>query len=236
MNYLNEIKKNIFIIFIIAFLLYYNICVNTDTKGIFFIIVIIIVLYVFYYQKIQVEEKKNSNVNKQINDFEKTLDHDYELAENKIYAVHKTPRNLKYIKQTQDIKQIVYELRFLQIYDEELYEKIVSYIEYFLKIHYNTMLGKYDFGLYFPVLKDIRNEILNSMKTIYFNIPNVSTILDIKNIDNYVEQRILRIQSITLKYLKILYNKYKSLKTSFMRHEAPFEYDKMKEDDHYNLF
>jgi len=238
-NIYEEIKKNIFGVFLIGFMLYYNIFINRDINGIFFIFVILIVLYILYLNKKTIDEKKNNNLNKHIDDFEKTLNHDYEIPENKIYYIHKTPRSIKYIKKNEDIKQIIYDIRFLKIYDGALYEKIVSYLEYFLKVHYKVMLGKYDFELHFQVLKDIRSEILNSMKTIYFNIPNISTILDIKNIDNYIEQRIIKIQSITMKYLKIVYHKFKNngngIYVSHMIHEAPFEHDKMQ-DRHYNIF
>jgi len=242
MSVYEEFKKHIFIVFLIGFILYYNLFINRDINGVFFMFVILIVLYIIYINKKTIDEKKNSNLNKHINDFEKILDHDYEIPEDKIYFIHKTPRNLKYIKKNDDIKQIIYDIKFLKIYDQALYEKIVSYLEYFLKVHYKVMLGKYDFELNFQILKDIRIEILNSMKTIYFNIPNISTIIDIKNMDNYIEQRIIKIQSITMKYLKIAYHKYKKNNidgfgkfVSHMSHEAPFEYDEMK-DKHYNIF
>lgn len=237
MNIYEEFKKNIFAVFLIGFILYYNLFINRDINGIFFMIVILIVLYILYLNKTTVDRKNNNNVNKHIDNLEKKIGNDYEIPDNKIYFIHKTPRNIKYIKRTEDIKEIVYDLQFLQIYDEFLYEKIVSYLEYFLKIHYKVMLGKYDFKLNFQVLKDIRNEILNLMKTIYFNIPNISTILDIKNLDNYIEKRIIKIQSITMKYLKIVYNKYKykNNNISHIIYEAPFEHDEMN-DRHYNIF
>jgi len=232
MNIYEEIKKNMFVVFLIGFLVYYNIFINRDAKGVFFIIVTLIVIYMYYQQKRTYDEQKNNNLNKHINDLEKTLNHDNEIPENKIYFVHKTPRNIKHIKKSEDIQQIIYDLKFLKIYDAALYEKIVSHIEYFLRLHYKVMLGKYDYETNFSVLKDIRNEILNSMKTIYFNIPTISITIDIKNLDKYIEQRIIKMQSITGKYLKIVYNKYGK---NHLTLEAPFEYDNLKEK-HYNIF
>lgn len=237
MDIYKEIKTHILIIFAILFFIYYNIFVNNDPKSIFFIFAILIVLYSLYSKKKEEEETKTANIVSYMDNIEKTLDHDYEVPENKIFAIHKTPRNIKYLKRTEDLRQIVYDIKFLEIYDEALYEKIISYIEYFLKIHYKVMLGKYEFELYFPVLKDTRNEILNSMKTIYFNIPNISTILYIKNMDVYVDERIIKMQSITYKYMKALYHKYNKSNTnrSSFSYQAPFENDMMK-DKHYNIF
>jgi hypothetical protein len=232
MNIQDEVMKHIFLIFVIGFFIYYNLFINRDSQGNFFIISILIILYILYLQKITINEKNNNNITKHINDLEKELNHDYEIPENKIYFIHKTPRNIRYIKKTQDIQQVIYDIKFLKTFDSALYEKIISYLEYFLKVHYKIMLGKYDFELYFSVLKDIRNEILNSMKTIYFNIPTISTTIYIKNLDTYIEQRIIKIQSITLKYIKIAFHKYNK---NNLTYQAPFEYDKLK-DSHYNLF
>jgi Ca2+/Na+ antiporter len=232
MNIRDEFMKNIFLIFVIIFFIYYNIVINRDSKGIFFILITLFILYILYSQKAALSEKKNNNIITYINNLEKELNNDYEVPENKIFFIHKTPRNIKYIKKTKDVQQIIYDIKFLKVFDNALYQKIITYLEYFLKIHYKVVIGKYDFELYFPILKDIRNEILNSMKTIYFNIPTISTTIDIKNLDKYTEQRILKIQSITLKYLKIIFHKYKK---NHLSYEAPFEYDTLK-DPHYNLF
>lgn len=232
MNIYKEIQNHIFIIFIILFFIYYNLFVTRDLKAIFFILAILTILYFLYVKQKTESDNKSLDIISYMDNIEKKIGHDYEVSENEIFPIHKTPRNIKYLKRTEDLRQIIYDIKFLEIYDKALYEKIISYIEYFLKIHYKVMLGIYNFNLYFPILKDIRNEILNSMKTIYFNIPNISTILYIKNIDLYVEKRITTMQSITYKYMKVLYHKYNKSNLSY---QAPFENDTMK-NDHYHIF
>lgn len=227
-----EIKNNIFIFFIILLFIFYNLFIIRDVKILFFIIIISIIAYILYDKRKTRDIVKDRNKIEYIDNIEKQLNHDYEIPENKIYHIHKTPRNIKYIKKNEDIKNIIYDLKFLQIYNKELYEKFISYFEYFLKIHYNVMLEKYDYRTYFSILKDIRNEILNIMKSIYFNVPKISTIIDIPDLDKYIEKRILIIQSITYKYMKIAYNKYSQ---DHVTYNAPFEYDSMK-DDRYDLF
>jgi hypothetical protein len=187
------------------------------------------VAYEIVYQRYKSDIDKNKNMKMIVNKKEVDLSNDFEVPENNIFYVHKTPRNLKFIKRHNEFMHVIYDLRFLNIYDQALYNKLISYIEYFLKIHYKIMIGKYEVDLYLGMLKDIRSEILNIMKTIYFNIPNVSTILYIDDLDNYVETRIQKVQAITYKLLKVIGRKYqKNVK-------PPFDCD-MNKDNHYALF
>jgi type IV secretory pathway VirB4 component len=94
------------------------------------------------------------------------------------------------------------------------------------------MIGKYEFEFYFPILKDVRNEILNTMKTIYFNVPKKTRILDIEDIDSFVDERISLMQAKTYKYMKVLFHKYQK---KHVFYQAPFEHDGMK-DKYYHVF
>ena len=88
--------------------------------------------------------------------------------------------------------------------------RLVTFIESFLRIHYKILISKYEFKLYYQVLKDIRNEIMNIIKGVYFNIPQISNVVDINNLDEYVYKRSRLLQSRTYRYLKTLYQKNKS--------------------------
>jgi outer membrane lipoprotein-sorting protein len=189
-------------------------------------------MYTLRSQQKKKAEKKSANIASYITTKEKQIATDSEIPENKIYFIHKTPRSLKFLQKTQDIRQIVYDLKFLEIYDKSLYEKILSYVEYFLKIHYKVMIGKYEFDYYFPILKDVRNEVLNTMKTIYFNIPKKTRILDIEDMDSFVDERIALMQAKTYKYMKVLFHKYQR---NHVFYQAPFEHDRMK-DKYYHVF
>lgn len=223
---LQMLPKNILVISVVVII--FIIFVITDiTQRLFFIIFILIIGYI-YYQKDIKNKRKNKDKNKLISTIEKELNDDEEFSSN-IFHVHKSPRSLKFIKQHNDVQDVLYEIRFLQIYDKALYDKIVSLLEYFLKIHFKVMIEKYEFDLYYPILRDLRSEILNSMKTIYFNIPNISTILYIKDLNTYVEERIRRIQAITYKHIKILCHKYNK------PYKPPHDFD-ISIDNHYALF
>lgn len=181
-----------------------------------------------YLKNYKTVEKKNNNQESFIASVEKELSDDHEVPENRIFYIHKFPRSLKFLRRHRELQQAVFDLKFLQIYDRALFNKMVAFLEYFLKIHFKIMIGKYDFTLYYPVLRDIRSETLNTMKSVHLNIPNISTILYIKDVDAYVEQRIRLVQAVTYKLMKLLSHKHRSV------YKPPLENDNF--DQHYALF
>ena len=194
----------ILLVFIIVFIFLFII---TDFSQRFFFVILLAALGYMYYQKYQKQKKKNNNQSVYFDKVEKQLSGDKELNSS-IYYIHKTPRNIKFIKQHESISKILYDMKFLEIYDTALYEQLVSHCEYFLKIHFKVMIGKYDFNLYYPVLVDTRNELLNLFKSIVLNVPNISTILEIPDINEYVNKRTRMMQGMTYKLLKLLCHKY----------------------------
>jgi hypothetical protein len=189
---------------------------------------------IFYWKYLENLTKKNSDKTTLLLDIQNDLAVEYEIPEKKTFSIHKSPKNLKYLMKKDEFINILYDLKFLKLYDKELYYKLISYINYFLKIHYLVMLTKYDFHLNFPVLQDLRNEILNIMKSIHYNTPDVSTILDIPNLDTYINLRTKRMQALTYKYLKIVYHKFVKSRT-YMNYKPPFSFDSAKEKN-YELF
>lgn len=232
MNIMQEIQNNIFFIFIFIFYIYYNLFINRDPKQIFFIFALTIILYIFYYKNYKVREKKTSNVSEYFLSIEDYLSSSNDISTD-LYHINKYPKKLTYLKMNDDFKNILYELKFITLYDKELYMKLITFIESFLRIHYKILISKYEFGLYYQVLKDIRREILNIINSVYFNIPNISKILDINNLDDYIYKRAKLLQSRTYKYLKTLYQKNKS--HTFDSYNAPFENDITK-NHNYDIF
>jgi hypothetical protein len=230
----NYLQTNFFIIYGVIFFLFYLIFIQKQTENSFFVISLLIVISIIIWQNLEKTSKTDENMNKFILDIQDELSKEYEIPDKKTYTIHKSPKTLKYLMKKDDFMNLIYDLKFMKIYDKSSYYKLISYINYFLKIHYYVVLEKYDFKLNFPILKDLRNDILNIMKSIHYNIPDISTILDIKNVDIYVQQRTKKMQGLTYKYLKIIYHKFnKSL--TYENYNPPFEFDYAKEE-HYELF
>ena len=217
------------IIFISFILMFTIVFITRDLPRRFFILVAAGVIGYIYYQQKQKTTKKKQTLEAFLDTIEKELGDDHELPTDKVFTMHKTPRNLKFVKRHSEIKQLLFDLKFLQVYDKALYHRIVSYIEYFLKIHFKVMIGKYEVKLYLPMLKDLRLEILNAMKSMVFSTPHVSTIIDIPDLDVYISKKTKIMQAITYKFIKLICHKH------HLPFKPPYEDDYVR-DDQYALF
>jgi hypothetical protein len=124
-------------------------------------------------------------------------------------SIYKGPTTLKYILMQKDMKGIMEDLAFILKFHPDILINVLILLENFFKIHYNVMIHKYDACSYIPVLIDIESEVLNTLSMFVFNLPNMSTTIDIENIDSFMEVKIRDIQSLTQKYMTILKHKFK---------------------------
>ena len=215
-------SNNLTVVFVILLYFYWLFFINRNSSQMFFGVILGLLTWKWYDDNQKQIFKQNGNREELLNRIDKILSQEIELW-GEMYHFHKTPRKLIFIKKNADVMEIIFDLRFLEIYDKWNYYKMVAYVEYFLKVHYNLMIDKYEYKLYFDVLRDIRQNILNIMKSFHFNIPKISKVLTISDIDKFVSRRILLIQSITGKYMKILYHKSGNSNTSY---KSPQEWDK----------
>lgn len=230
-------NTGVFIIFIVGFMSFYLISVRGDRYIVFFGGALIAVVAYYYYSRSQSNKDKTNPqqiIETMETKFSQGESRDFEVPNDKVYFIHKRPRSLNNIKRTTDIRQILLDLKAVEVYDKGLYDRILTYTEYFLKVHYKIMLGKYDFESYFPILKDIRKELLNLLKSLCHNAPRISKIRDIENIDTFLERQTVLMQAKTYKYIKIVHHKFAKAHSHTV-YEAPFESDPTS-DVHYNVF
>jgi hypothetical protein len=195
----------------------------------------IVVSYIIYNW--QHEEQKNhmQDLDTYINYLEQlVLTHNTpEMIVELVYKIHKPLKTLRFIRQNKEVRETLYMLRFLLIYDKEDFIDLIICLEYFFKIHYNILIEKYDITTYFAMLKDIRSELINALHSTYFNIPNISKTFDVPNLENELDIGIKRIQAVTYRYMKILYHKYaKQLKHE--QYAGPSFFDVQK-TSHYHI-
>ena len=124
-------------------------------------------------------------------------------------SIYKGPSTLKYILMHKDMKGIMEDLSFILQFNPDILINVLILTENFFKIHYNVMIQKYDACSYIPILRDIENEILNTLSMLVFDLPDISTTIDIENIDTFMQIKIRDIQSLTQKYMTILKHKFK---------------------------
>lgn len=224
MDIIEDIKDNVFIVFIILFYFYWMFFINKKSEQIFFALILFFIVFYFYNQNKQIVINESKNIITFIDKIEKNLLESRELWGN-IYFIHKTPKKLIYLRKNKTICKVIYDLKWIEIYDKYSLYTCVAYLEYFLKIHYNMMWGRYSYSIYIDILQEIRNTILNTLQSVHFNIPRISKVVDIEDLHSYIQKRILIIQSITGKYVKIIYHKYSNEHTYY---KPPYKLDKNK--------
>jgi hypothetical protein len=221
-----------FWIFVVSFYVFFVVFVKKDVNVIFFVLCSLVIFGIMYVNSYHKQKVLLATESSFLSEMEKELQGDFEVP-GKIFQIHKTPRSLKYLKKNAQLADTLYDLKFIKTYDKALYMKILTYTEAFIKIHYNTMIGKYDYTLNITVLRDIRKEILNMIKSSTFVLPKVSTILDIRDIDAVIAKKTKLIQSLTFRYIRALHHKYDD--KHYTATDPPEEYDNAKEE-RYELY
>lgn len=127
-----------------------------------------------------------------------------------MYPIVHPPSSLKMIKKNEDMKAIIYDVRYMKIYDKTSFFMLITYMEYFLRYHYHIMMGQFDCYYHLPILKDIRKEILNYSKAFTYNSPRYSPLILLSpDLERILNVNHAKLQSITYRYIKVLKNKYK---------------------------
>lgn len=236
--YITNLRNSqIVLYFIGVFIVLYLYIINkSDNASNFFIITMIVISFLINNHSKTDKIKKQNEVNKYIEDIEQTVvTHSTpQMISETVFRIHKPLKSLRFIKNNKEAIQLIYYLRFLMIYDREGYLDIIVYLEYFLKIHFNVMIDKYDIETNFVILKDIRREILNALQATSYNIPNISKVFDSKDLDQRLQIAIKKTQALTYRYIKIIYKKYHDI----LLHETykgTSDYDNMK-NPYYHMY
>jgi len=237
-SYLAKLSnKEKVLLFVTVFGVMYTLKVNTENQTpSFFIIALIIVIYTIANITSADKKQAHENVDKYIEDMETVVvQHDTpQMIVDTVYKLHKPLKNLRFIKGNEEAAQIVYFLRFLNIYDREMYLDFIIYLEFFLKLHFNIMIDKYDIQTNFVILQDIRQELLNTLQSYHFNIPTHSATFDDANLDKRLSVSIAKVQALTYRYVKIVYKKFKK-QLAHAQYKGETGFDSMK-SNHYHIY
>lgn len=127
----------------------------------------------------------------------------------RMFYIHKGPRSIKYILMHDDARGLVEDLDFIRKYNPEILANIIIYLEHFFKVHYNVMIEKYDPCTYTHILQDLVKQCISTVSSAAFSLPKVSTIIDIPDIDEYMEKKTRQLQAIMESYMEVLKHKYR---------------------------
>lgn len=210
-----------------------NFSTETDNSS-FFIVALALITYATSYVSSVDKRTAKNNVLAYIQDIEnKVVKHSTpEMVLETVYKLHKPLKSLRFVKNNEEASELVYNLRYLDIYEHELYFDFIIYLEYFLKLHFNMMIGKYDIDTNYTILQDVRYELLNTLQSYHFKIPDYSTTFDGGNLVDRLSISIAKLQALTYRYMKILHKKYQR-KLPHAQYKGETALDKLKSNKYH---
>lgn len=223
---------NAIFVFIVALVVFYHIvAMQKDANAsssykVFMLMVILAILGYYLWQYKEVETNTSIKSDKFFDDLEKQIHTTF--SNNTVFLVHRSTRNIKYIRKQLHVALFIKDLDFLNVYQKEAYHKLIIYLEHFLKIHFNIMIDKYDCRSFLPMLRDMRVIILNIMSSLTFSLPYISTIIDtnVKTMDEFIAEKTRDIDAILYNYIKIAAHKNKEInKHEHIAYKYPTEND-----------
>jgi len=136
---------------------------------------IIILLYISYninenINKYNIENNKNNIDN--FNKLKNEISNLEQINTENYYAVYNKNKNLKFLLENKEFLDILQNIKFIKKFDKEKYNNIIMNMDKLMKIYIYILSDRYDLNIYFPVFEDTKNNILESLYSIFFVIPD----------------------------------------------------------------
>lgn len=221
------------LIFTSSFALYYMFTTSGFAIDNFFVVALIAIIALFRHQQVEIQQQQSATIDNFISEMEKLVQNHPtpEMIVESSYKVHKPLKDLHNVKKNQEVKEAIFRLKFLKIYDNEQYIDIVVLLEYFFRIHFNVMIRKHDYSTNKPILMDIKNEIINGLYACFYNIPNVSKTVDV-DVEKELKFNIMKLQAVMTRYLRIAKHKFEGNSVT----EKARPYDPLKNSSYHLVY
>jgi hypothetical protein len=124
------------------------------------------------------------------------------------FRYNKAPNKIKYIFHHPELVSCMENLYVLQRFNPMILADILILIEHFCRIHYKAILEKYDPVLSVQPMLDIKQSVNALFDQMIFNVPKVSSTIDVADIDVFVNDQKSHMNVVLTKYIQIFRNKY----------------------------
>ena len=166
----NNIHQEFYIILLIlAFFIF--LLSNIQTNQLIIIIIILIISYAFYFYLSDI----SANINKNQSNIKNQVDSDVkdrkELV-SKDWTIREFPKKLKYLKQNEELMNIITNIRFIQKFCKSRYGDILVNMNNLMKTYIYILNGRYTTYHYIPQFSDIRDNIIELMYSLFIVIPD----------------------------------------------------------------
>jgi hypothetical protein len=160
---------NYYIAILILALIFF--IISNKNVSILLSIIIIIIIGYYYFNKINeynadIKTSFNNKILKLNNDIK---DKEHIIDEN--YILNKFPIELKFLNNDKILIELILKIRFVKIFDDAKYTKLLLIFENFMKIYIFMLADRYDINDYFSTFLELRKSIIKELYSIYVVIP-----------------------------------------------------------------
>lgn len=170
-------------------------------------IIIIIIIGYFYFNKINeynVDIKTSFN-NKILKLNEDIKDKEHIIDDNN-FIINKFPVELKYLNNDKKLIDLILKIRFIKLFDDARYTKIILLLEKFMKVYIFMLADRYDINNYFSTFLELRKTIIKELYSIYVVIPMKLTHIFNVNSFNTIKETINEFMKHSRKMIIIIEN------------------------------
>lgn len=166
------ILENIYSEFYIAlFLLSVLFLLLHRLKGNSLVVIIIVLLvgYVVYYYLYEISTKREESILNQKNTINEDIKGRKETSDDVFYS-RSFPKNLKYLKESQELMDIATNVRFIKKFNKSIYADLLNNMNSLMKIYIYILSERYSFDQ-IQLFIDIRDNILELMHSYIIIVP-----------------------------------------------------------------
>jgi hypothetical protein len=88
------------------------------------------------------------------------------------YFLNKFPVVLRYLRNDKYLIDLIYNIRFLRVFDDAKYTSLIASIEKLMKLYIFMLGDRYDIKIYFSTFLELRATILKEFYSIYIIVPD----------------------------------------------------------------
>jgi hypothetical protein len=166
--------------------------ISTKNVSILLSIIIVIIIGYFYFQKIKENDQViNTNFNNKIKKLNDDIKNEEAALDSNFY-INKYPIEFKYLNNDKILIDIILQIRFIKMYDNSKFSKLLLLFENFMKIYIYMLADRYDINDFFSTFIQLRQSIIKELYSIYVVIPmkfkNIYNVDPFKTVKDVIEK------------------------------------------------
>lgn len=158
-----------FAVFVLAFIFF--LISNLNVSVLVSIIIIIGIGYYYYINIDNYDKSLITNFNNKVALLTTDIK-ERQVFNDPNYFLNKFPVVLRYLRNDKYLIDLIYNIRFLRVFDDAKYTSLVALIEKLMKLYIFMMGDRYDIKTYFSTFLELRATILKELYSIYIIVPD----------------------------------------------------------------